>query len=207
MRLFAPRESEMSAGLLSLLLLVAVPLVWVALAYNRLVGLRNALRNGFAQIDVQLKRRHDLVPGLVDVARAYLTHERQTLESVVAARQGAASARASAAARWSDAQAIEKLDAAESVLSGAVGRLFAVVEAHPELKADATLERLTEELVSTENRIGFARQAYNDSVTDYNNGVERFPENLVASAFAFKPATLLHSTRSVAEREPVAVTL
>jgi LemA protein len=196
----------MSAGLLSFLLVLAVPLVWTALAYNRLVGLRNALRNAFAQIDVQLKRRHDLVPGLVDVARAYLKHERMTLESVVAARQGAAAARASAAVRWPDAHAVDRLDAAELELSGAVGRLFAVVEAHPDLKADGTLERLTEELVSTENRIGFARQVYNDAVTDYNDGVERFPDNLVAVAFAFRRASLLHATRGVAEREPVAVT-
>ncbi len=196
----------MSAGLLSLLLFFAVPLVWVVLAYNRLVGLRNALRNGFAQLDVQLKRRHDLVPELVDVARSYLAHERQMLESVVAARQVAASARASAAARWSDGHAIERLDAAESVLSSALRRLFAVGESHLDLKADATLAHHIEELVSTENRIGFARQVYNDSVTDYNKGVERFPENLVASSFSFRSAILLRSTRSVAEREPVAVT-
>jgi LemA protein len=155
---------------------------------------------------VQLKRRHDLVPGLVEVARAHLKHERSTLESVVAARQGAAAARASAVARWPDALAVDRLDAAELALSGAVGRLFAVVEAHPDLKADRTLERLTEELVSTENRIGFARQVYNDAVTDYNDGVERFPDNLVAAAFAFRRAGLLHATRGVAEREPVAVT-
>ncbi len=196
----------MSAGLLSFLLVLAVPLAWTALAYNRLVGLRNGTRNAFAQIDVQLKRRHDLVPGLVEVARAHLKHERSTLESVVAARQGAAAARASAAARWPDALAVDRLDAAELALSGAVGRLFAVVEAHPDLKADRTLERLTEELVSTENRIGFARQVYNDAVTDYNDGVERFPDNLVAGAFAFRRAGLLHATRGVAEREPVAVT-
>jgi LemA protein len=197
----------MSAGLLLFILLLALPLVWAVLVYNRLVGLRNALRNAFAQIDVQLKRRHDLVPGLVEVARAYLTHERQTLESVVAARQGAAAARASAATRWSDSQAIGRLDAAEAVLSGAVGRLFAVVEAHPELKADETLGRLTEELTSTENRIGFARQAYNDAVTDYNDGVQRFPANVVAAGLGFRVAGLLQATRSRAEREPVPVTL
>ena len=147
------------------------------------------------------------MPGLVDVARAYLKHERQTLESVVAARQGAASARASAAARWTDPQAIERLDQAETALSGAVGRLFAVAEAHPELRGDATLARLTEEMVSTENRIGFARQAYNDAVTDYNVGVERFPDALVASTFSFRAATLLHATRGVEERRPVTVDL
>lgn len=197
----------MSAGLILFLLLLVVPVVWGILVYNRLVGLRNAWRNAFAQIDVQLKRRHDLVPGLVNVARSYLTHERATLEAVVAARQGAASARASAAARLDDPRAMEKLDAAELALSGAVGRLFAVVEAHPELKADETLARLSEELVSTENRIGFARQAFNDAVTDYNDGVERFPANLVAAAFSFRAARLLHSTRGLAEREPVPVTL
>ncbi len=197
----------MSAGLIVFLLLLVVPVIWGVLVYNRLIGLRNAWRNAFAQIDVQLKRRHDLVPGLVNVARSYLTHERATLEAVVAARQGAASARASAAARLDDPRAMEKLDAAELALSGAVGRLFAVVEAHPELKADETLARLSEELVSTENRIGFARQAFNDAVTDYNDGVERFPANVVAAAFAFRTATLLHSTRGISEREPVPVTL
>lgn len=197
----------MSAGLIVFLLLLVVPFVWGVLVYNRLVGLRNAWRNAFAQIDVQLKRRHDLVPGLVNIARSYLTHERATLEAVVAARQSAASARASAAARLDDPRAMEKLDAAELALSGAVGRLFAVVEAHPELKADETLARLSEELVSTENRIGFARQAFNDAVTDYNDGVERFPANVVAAAFSFRTTPLLHSTRGVSEREPVAVTL
>ncbi|HYF60722.1 MAG TPA: LemA family protein [Burkholderiaceae bacterium] len=197
----------MSAGLLLFLLVCAVPMAWSALVYNRLVGLRNALRNAFAQIDVQLKRRHDLVPGLVEVAAAYLRHERRTLEAVVAARQGAASARASAAARPVDPRAIAKLDAAEALLSGAVGRLFAVVEAHPELKADETLSRLTEELVSTENRIAFARQAYNDTVTDHNVGIERFPNNLVAAGLGFRPIALLRATRAQSEREPVAVTL
>lgn len=197
----------MSAGLLLFLLLCAMPLIWGAVVYNRLVGLRNAFDNAFAQIDVQLKRRHDLVPGLVEVARGYLTHERQTLEAVVAARQGAVSARASAAARPADRKAIARLDAAEGELDTAFGRLFAVVEAHPDLKADATLARLTEELASTENRIGFARQSYNDAVTDYNVGVQRFPDNVVAGAFGFRSARLLQSTRSHAEREPVPVTL
>ena len=197
----------MTVGLLTFLLMIALPLVGAALVYNRLVGLRNAWRNAFAQIDVQLKRRHDLVPGLVEVARAYLEHERRTLESVVEARQGAASARASAAARWADAQAMAKLDQAEVALSGAVGRLYAVVESHPDLKADETLERLTESLVSTENRIGFARQAYNDAVTDYNDGIERCPANLVAGACRFRRASLLQATCSVVERQPVAVTL
>lgn len=200
-------EPKMSAGPLLFVLLLIVPLVWAAIVYNRLIGLRNAFRNAFAQIDVQLKRRHDLVPRLVEVARAYLVHERQTLESVIAARQGAASARASAAARPADAGAIGRLDSAELVLSGAMSKLFAVVESYPELKADEVLERLTEELSSTENRIGFARQVYNDTVTDYNDGVERFPANLVAGAFGFRAAGLLQATRSHAERQPVAVTL
>lgn len=188
----------MSSGPLPFLLVLAVPLVWIVFAYNRLVGSRNALRNAFAQIDVQLKRRHDLVPGLVEVARAYLSHERRTLESVTAARQGAASARASAAARWPDATAVDRLDAAELALSGAVERLYAVVEAHPDLKADDVLAQLTEELVSSENRITFARQVYNDAVTDHNVAVEQFPDNLVAGAFAFRRASPLHATRGVA---------
>lgn len=195
----------MSVGLLTFLLVLALPLVWAVMTYNRLVGLRNGLRNAFAQIDVQLKRRHDLVPYLVEIARAYLKHERQTLEAVMAARQGAASARASAAVRFADPAAMSRLDAAETALSGAVGRLYALVEAYPELKADETLERLTEELVSTENRIGFARQSYNDAVTDYNTGVERLPDAVVAALCSFRSANLLHATRSVHEQQPVAV--
>ena len=197
----------MSIGLIVVLLLVTAAGVWAAVVYNRFVALRNALRNGFAQIDVQLKRRHDLVPGLVDVARAYLTHERQTLESVIAARQSAAAARATVAARGADARAIQRLYSAEQALSGGLSKLFALAEAYPALKADETLERLSEELASTENRIGFARQAYNDAVTDYNTAIARFPDLWVAAGCGFRASAWLHSTRSAAEREPVAVAL
>jgi LemA protein len=195
----------MSAGPLSLLLVPAVLLAWAALAYNRLVGLRHALRNAFAQIDVQLARRHDLVPGLVAVARAHLAHERATLEAVVAAHRGAAAARVPNPPRGPDPRAVERLEVAERALSGAVGSLRVLVEAHPGLEADRSLGRLTEELASTEDRIAFARRLYNAAVEEYNVGVERFPDRLVASAFAFRRATPLHSTRCAAEREPVAV--
>jgi LemA protein len=200
-------KAPMSAGLLLFLLACSLPLVWVAVVYNRLVGLRNGFRNAFSQIDVQLKRRHDLVPALVEVSRAYLIHERQLLESVVAARQGAASARASAAMLGSDPQAILRLDVAECGLSGALNRLFATVEAHPDLQADTTLGRLGEELAATEQRIAFARQVYNDAVADYNNGVEPFPANLVAFSFGFRRCGQLRATHSRLEREPEAVTL
>jgi LemA protein len=197
----------MSTGLLLLLFALALPLLWAVVVYNRLIGLRNEFRNAFAQIDVQLKRRHDLVPNLVEVARGYLRHERQTLESVIAARQNASAARASAAVGPADERVLARLDSAEIALSGAMTRFFAVVEAYPELKADQTLAMLTEDLTGTENRIGFARQTFNDAVTEYNTATQRVPANFIAGAFGFHLAGLLHATRSAAEREPVAVTL
>jgi LemA protein len=175
------------------------------MAYNRLVALRNGWRNGFAQIDVQLKRRHDLVPNLVETAKGYLAHERGTLEAVVQARAAAVGARDAAVTSPGDARAMQGLAGAEAALGGALGRLMAVVEAYPELKADETMTRLAEELTSTENRIAFARQAYNDDVTAYNVGVERFPDNLVAGAFGFARAEQLASTTSKAERQAPAV--
>ena len=187
-------------GLFLSLLLVALA-TWVGAVYNRLVGLRNRWRNGFAQIDVQLKRRHDLVPNLVETAKGYLAHERGTLEAVVQARAAAVGARDAAAGSPGDARAMQGLAGAEAELGGALGRLMAVVEAYPELKADETMARLAEELSSTENRIAFARQAYNDDVTAYNVGVERFPDNLVASAFGFVRVEQLASTVSKAERQ------
>lgn len=196
----------MSVGVLSFLLALALPAVWIALAYNRLVELRNAVRNAFSQIDVQLKRRHDLVPALVDAARAHRLHERQLIDAVVAARQGASSARASAAALGADARSVARLDSAERSLSTGLGRLIALAESYPELQADATISRLGEQLAGTEHRIAFARGLYNDSVTDYNDAVGRFPTNLVAAAFAFRRGALLQATSSRAEREPVAAT-
>ncbi|HMS80708.1 MAG TPA: LemA family protein [Burkholderiaceae bacterium] len=191
-------------GLLLSLLLVAVA-TWAGATYNRLVALRNRWRNGFAQIDVQLKRRHDLVPNLVETAKGYLKHERETLESVMQARAAAVGARDTAIATPGDARAMQGLAGAEAALGGALGRLMAVVEAYPELKADATMAQLAEELTSTENRIAFARQAYNDDITGYNDKVEQFPANLVANAFGFARAEQLAATSSSAERQaPVA---
>jgi LemA protein len=186
-------------GLFLSLLLVVVA-TWVGATYNRLVELRNRWRNAFAQIDVQLKRRHDLIPNLVETAKGYLQHERETLESVVRARAAAVGARDAAAAAPGDARAMQGLAGAEALLGGALGRLMAVVEAYPELKADATMARLTEELTGTENRIASARQAFNDDVTGYNDRVERFPVNLVATAFGFARAEQLAATSSSAER-------
>lgn len=184
---------------------IAVLLVlWVIGQYNGLVRGRNAFRNAFAQIDVQLKRRYDLIPNLVETAKAYLKHERETLEAVIAARNQAAGACAAAAANPGSPGAMAALAQAESGLGGVLGRLFAVSEAYPELKANSTMMQLTEELTSTENRIAFARQAYNDSVMSYNNAREMFPANLVAGLFQFAAASLFEVTREQ-EREGVKV--
>ena len=174
---------------------------WVAL-YNGLVTKRNAFRNAYAQIDVQLQRRYDLVPNLVETAKAYLKHERGTLEAVVAARNGAAAAARVAAASPGDPSAMAKLSAAEGALAGTLSRFFAVAEAHPDLKANATMTQLMEELTSTENRVAFARQAYNDAVMVYNNPRETFPGNLVAGGFAAAEALEAPAPEA---REPVRV--
>ena len=181
--------------------------LWMLSAYNRLVRSRNEIANAFAQTDVQLKRRYDLIPNLVDVARKYVQHERETLEAVIAARNGAKSASDAARARPADAARIGALAGAEGALMGAMKQLAVVVEAYPELKADATLRDLSEELGHTENRIAFARQAFNDSVLDYNNTAQQVPTNLVAGVFGFKPAAMLEATASPAERSAVQVAL
>lgn len=165
----------LAMALLGLFYLVAI--------YNRLVALRNRFRNAFAQIEVQLKRRHDLIPNLVEVARSYLEHERETLEAVVAARQGAVTGLARAAANPANAAAITGLGKAEGELTGALGRLNLVVEAYPNLKADANLRQLHEELASTENKVAFARQSFNDEVMAYNNYRQSFPQHLLAGLF------------------------
>jgi len=165
----------LAMALLGLFYLVAI--------YNRLVALRNRFRNAFAQIEVQLKRRHDLIPNLVEVARRYLEHERETLEAVVAARQGAVTGLARAAANPANAAAITGLGKAEGELMGALGRLNLVVEAYPNLKADANLRQLHEELASTENKVAFARQSFNDEVMAYNNYRQSFPQHLLAGLF------------------------
>jgi len=158
--------------------------------YNGLVTLRNRYRNGFSQIDVQLKRRYDLIPNLVETAKGYLKHERETLETVVSARNSAYSAGAKAAANPGDPRAMRELTGAEAGLSSALGRLFAVAEAYPELKANQNMLQLSEELTSTENKISFARQAYNDAVMVYNTEREVFPTNIIASMLNFAAAEL-----------------
>ncbi len=189
-----------------LLVLAVLVLFWAVGAYNRLVRLKNAIANAFGQIDVQLKRRYDLIPNLVEVARKYLAHEAQTLEAVIAARNQARSAEQTAAGAPLNAGAIGALVGAEQVLGGALGRLFAVAEAYPDLKADETMRELSEELSSTENRIGFARQAYNDHVLEFNDAAAQFPTLIVARLFGFQPLSMLQSTSSEAERQPVKVT-
>jgi len=169
---------------------VVVLAVFMIAIYNKLVTLRNRFKNSFSQIDVQLKRRYDLIPNLVETAKGYMQHERQTLEEVINARNQASSAVQKAASDPSNASAIQGLIGAESVLSGALGKLFAVVEAYPDLKANQTMQTLMEELTSTENKISFARQAYNDSVMVYNTTRESFPDLLIAGPFGFKEAQL-----------------
>ncbi|MBV8211274.1 MAG: LemA family protein [Burkholderiaceae bacterium] len=192
-------------GLIVFLALILAVLLWGGAAYNRLVSQRNEFKNAFAQIDVQLKRRYDLIPNLVETAKKYIAHERETLEAVVQARNSAVSAHAAAATDPSNPDAMRQLAAAEGGLSGALGRLFAVAEAYPDLKANQTMMQLTEELTSTENRIAFARQAFNDAVMTYNNAVQQFPSNFIASAFSFQPAELLKATESDEERKAVKV--
>ncbi len=174
---------------------------WAVAIYNGLVALRNRFKNSYAQIDVQLKRRYDLIPNLVEAAKAYLTHERETLESVIAARGAAMGAAQKAAAAPGDAAAMQGLAAAEGVLGGALGRLMAVFEAYPDLKANQNILQVQEELTSTENKIAFARQAYNDSVMEYNTKRESFPDTIFAGMFGFQAATLLEATESAEERK------
>jgi LemA protein len=187
-------------GVLIVLGLLVLLVVWVVGIYNRLVALRNRFKNAFAQIDVQLKRRYDLIPNLVEVAKGYMAHERTTLEAVVAARNAAASAEAKAAANPADAGAVRGLAGAEGELTGALGRLFALAEAYPDLKANQNMMALQEELATTENKVAFARQAYNDAVMTYNTATEVFPATLVARNFKFEPAQLFE-VEVPAERE------
>jgi LemA protein len=181
---------------------VVVAIVVFAISiYNRLVSLRQRFKNGYAQIDVQLKRRYDLIPNLVEAAKGYLTHERETLEKVIAARGAAMGAAQKAAAAPGDAAAMQGLAQAEGALGGALGRLMAVFEAYPDLKANQNILQVQEELTSTENKIAFARQAYNDSVMEYNTKRESFPDTIFAGMFGFTPATLLEATESAEERQ------
>jgi LemA protein len=164
---------------------------WVIGLYNGLVTSRNGFKNAFAQIDVQLTRRNDLIPNLVETAKGYLKHERETLEAVISARNSAVAGLKAVASDPGNAGAIAQLAGAEQGLSGAMGRLFAVMESYPDLKASANMMQVSEELTSTENRIAFARQAFNDAVLHYNNSREVFPGSLVAGWFSFQPAKML----------------
>ena len=192
-------------GWIVVLVIVAVVVFWAVGAYNRLISLRNKFRNAFAQIDVQLKRRYDLIPNLVETAKAYMKHERETLENVIKARNTAVTANAAASADPGSVSAIQGLVAAEGALSGALSRLFALAEAYPDLKANQNMMQLTEELTGTENKISFARQSFNDAVMSYNTSAQQFPTNVIASAFSFGPAELLESTESDEERRAVKV--
>jgi len=191
----------MSIGGWIFLAVVVALAAWVIAIYNGLVTLRNRFKNAFAQIDVQLKRRYDLIPNLVDAAKGYLAHERQTLEAVIAARGAAVNAAQRAAAAPGDPAAMTGLAQAEGVLGGALGRLLAVFEAYPDLKANQNILQVQEELTSTENKVAFARQGYNDAVMSYNTRRESFPDTIVAGLFAFKEAMLLEATESKEERQ------
>ncbi len=180
----------MTLGIVLLVVLVGAAL-WAMGIYNGLVTARNAFRNAFAQIDVQLQRRFDLIPNLVETAKAYMGHERETMEAVIAARSVAQSGLAAAKANPGDAGAMAQLAAANDQLNAGLGRLLAVAEAYPDQKANQNMMQLTEELTSTENKVAFARQAYNDAVMAFNNRREVFPSSIVANGFGFAPAALL----------------
>ncbi len=183
-------------GLLLILYLISI--------YNRLVSNKNRFKNGFSQIDVQLKRRYDLIPNLVETAKGYMAHERGTLEAVINARNQAASATQLVAGNPANAKAMKDLIGAEAVLTSSLGKMFALAESYPNLKADQTMSRLMEELSTTENKVSFSRQAYNDSVMEYNTQRESFPDVFIANMFHFEAATLFEIEKKE-EREVVKV--
>ncbi len=197
----------MSVAALVLIGVAALLVFWAVGAYNRLVRLKNTIANAFWQIDVQLKRRYDLIPNLVEAARGYLQHESSTLEAVIAARNQARSASDAVRAGPTRASAVVALAAAEEVLDGSLGRLFALAEAYPEFKADQTIRELSEELTSTENKVAFSRQAYNDAVLDYNDAQGQFPALLVARLFGFAPAAMLQATQTAGERDAIRIAI
>ena len=180
----------MTSFLVFLAILAAI-VFWGIGIYNRLVNERNRVKNAFAQIDVQLTRRYDLIPNLVEAVKGYMKHERETLENVIKARNAAASSLDAAKADPANAQAIKELGASEGALASALGRLFALSEAYPDLKANENMMQFQEELTSTENKVSFARQAFNDSVLQYNNSVQNFPNNVIAGFFSFESASFL----------------
>jgi LemA protein len=187
-------------GWVFLAVIVAL-VVWAISIYNGLVTLRNRFKNAFSQIDVQLTRRYDLIPNLVETAKGYIKHERETLEAVIRARNTALAAAQVAGANPGNPAAMQSLGQAEGALTGVLGRLLAVAEAYPELKANQNMLALQEELSSTENKVAFARQAYNDSVMEYNTKRESFPDTIFAGMFGFGPAELLQATESGEERK------
>lgn len=198
---------NLTAGMIALIVVGTVgllALIYVVSLYNRLVELRNRFQNAFAQIDVQLKRRYDLIPNLVEVAKGFMKHERETLEAVIQARNSASSAGQTAAANPGSAEAIRDLSTAEAALTGTMSKFFALAEAYPDLRSNQNMLSLQEELSSTENKVAFARQAFNDAVMTYNTAIESFPGNVVAGFGGFQRATLFEVS-SPAEREAVKV--
>lgn len=193
----------MTGALIAIAVVVVVAFIVIGI-YNKLVGLRNQFKNAFAQIDVQLKRRYDLIPNLVETAKAYMSHEKDTLESVIKARNTATQAASAAAANPGSASAMQSLMGAESALTGAMGKLMVTVEQYPDLKANETMMQLMEELTSTENKVSFSRQSYNDSVMTYNTARETFPNVLIAGPFGFETAVLFE-IQNEAEREAPSV--
>lgn len=187
-------------GLIVLTVVALVILSWGVGAYNRLVSLQNQVKKAFLQIDVQLKRRYDLIPHLVETAKGYLKHERETLEAVIAARNHAFNANAKAVSDPSDTGAMRQMATAEGLLSATLDRMFALSESCPEFKANENMVQLTDDLTSTGNRIAFARQVYNDGVMQYNTSREQFPGSIIAGMFAFKAAELLQTTEPPEER-------
>jgi LemA protein len=187
-------------GIILLVIVIGI-VVWAVAIFNGLVALRNRFKNAFAQIDVQLKRRYDLIPNLVEVAKGYIKHERETLEAVIRARNSAQTAAQAASASPGNPGAMQALGQAEGQLTGVLGRMFALAESYPDLKANQNMLSLQEELSSTENKVSFARQAFNDSVMEYNTKRESFPGNIFAGMFNFGPAELLQATESPEERK------
>ncbi len=181
--------------------LIAALVIWAITIYNGLVALRNRFKNAFSQIDVQLKRRYDLIPNLVETAKGYLKHERETLEAVIKARNQAVAAAQTAAASPGNPAAMQGLGQAEGALSNLLGRLFMLTEAYPDLKANQNMLAIQEELTSTENKVAFARQAFNDAVMEYNTRRESFPDTIFAGMFRFEAAELLNATESAEERK------
>ena len=193
----------MSTGMIFLIVLVLL-IIYFIVIYNTLVSLRNRFKNAFAQIDVQLKRRYELIPNLVETAKKYMQHERDTLEAVISARNQASSANQAAAEHPEDASAIKQLLGAEAALGASLGKFFALSENYPDLKANQTMEKLMEELSSTENKVAFSRQAFNDAVMRYNTACEQFPNNILAGFFRFKEAELFEIENPI-EKEAVKV--